>query len=144
MVKVNYKQFWHDPVLQQGLYVNSVHLFFPHPFLKISYSRTFSVTKDTYLLCTMQEKLIWVTCNYIAISWGRAVSASHPSPDRLCAMLRFSMTKWQSKQKLPRGLVTSDQHWDGVSPVQDGILGPDSSPSLFLGKAHVILVTSLV
>lgn len=42
--------------------------FFFHPFLKISYSRTFSVTKDTYLLCTMQEKLIWVTCNYIAIS----------------------------------------------------------------------------
>lgn len=47
-----------------------LYTFFPHPFLllKISYSRTFSVTKDTDLLCSMQEKLIWVTCNYIAIS----------------------------------------------------------------------------
>lgn len=34
MVKVNYKQFWHDPVLQQGLYVNSVHFFHVLPFFE--------------------------------------------------------------------------------------------------------------
>lgn len=50
------------------VYMLILYTFFFHRFLKISYSRTFSVTKDTYLLCSMQEKLIWVTCNYIAIS----------------------------------------------------------------------------
>lgn len=107
------------------VYMLILYTFFFHPFLKISYSRTFSVTKDTYLLCSMQEKLIWVTCNYIAISWGRAVSRITPIPwPPLCNAKKVCYDQMAVQTEAYRGLVTSDQHRDSVSPVQDAPIFP--------------------
>lgn len=98
----------------------------------------------------MQEKLIWVTCNYIAISWGRAISRIAPIPWPPLCDGKVCDDHVAVQAEAYRGLVTSDQHWDGVSPVQGALLFPGILglapflPHCFLGKAHAILVTSLV
>lgn len=145
MVKVNQKQFRHGPVLQQGLYVDSVHFFsFLNPFLENKLQSNMSVTKDTRFLRSMQEKLIWVTCKYTSISGSMAPPP--PSSAR-----KGALTGGQSKEKLTRGLGTEEQHWGGAQPGArrpripgDAPLG-SSSPTLLPkeGPRHLVLVISL-